>query len=822
MIADQSTNQISGVHRSSSLYKKILSAMAVIFLIMAIFIAGGILMLAYKNENRFWHERQTEAVKNAAGSITEHIEKNEAVLYWLDRFGFDEMLANPSSFRELLDEHPTFMEIAFLDAGGNLLLSASRNEPILSNQFTVKQSQWFRAARSGRKMYTRIQTSPRGESYLIFSMPSLQGGVIVAQIKMDGIWQKVAGITFGKSGTVYVVSEEGQVIAHRNPQFVLGNRSIGESAQFKSILRATGNEVAGSGENLDGIKVEYVSTKIESNGWIVIAELPRQEAHAITRKTLVFIPFGLALLMTLCAVIFRKILMVQFLRPVEQLRAGAVRLSQGDLAFRHVIPRKKDELGQVMEVFNNMAGELAGQQAELQRHSNEIAIAYQQVQSELLQRQKAQAALKELNDELEQRVQERTLSLVQSNKDLLHEISERKLAEEQRQKLEAQLQQAQKMEAIGTLAGGIAHDFNNIIGIILGNAEMARGGVSSGTNLADDLDEVIKASHRARELVKQILAFSRQTDAECVALQPGNIIGDTMKMLRSSIPSTIEIHQDLAPSKRLVLADPTHIHQIIVNLCTNAFQAMEKDGGRIDIRLQDVEMDRDEIWQEGDVAPGRFVRLTVADSGPGMDKKVLRKIFDPFFTTKEVGKGTGLGLSIVHGIVKSYGGYITCDSDQGHGTVFQVFLPVIEDEDVQIDTAVETIPLGRGRILFVDDEKMIAGMGKKMLEKLGYNVTARTCSLEALKVFQEMPDQFDMVITDQTMPEMTGIDLCRQILQIRPDLPIILCTGYSTLISEETAKAAGVKEFALKPIGKKDMALMVRRVFDGVGTSFPV
>ncbi|RPH39728.1 MAG: response regulator, partial [Desulfobulbaceae bacterium] len=208
--------------------------------------------------------------------------------------------------------------------------------------------------------------------------------------------------------------------------------------------------------------------------------------------------------------------------------------------------------------------------------------------------------------------------------------------------------------------------------------------------------------------------------------------------------------------------------------------------------------------------------------GPGMDKKVLRKIFDPFFTTKEVGKGTGLGLSIVHGIVKSYGGYITCDSEQGHGTVFQVFLPVIEDEDVQIDTAVETIPLGRERILLVDDEKMIAGMGKKMLEKLGYSVTARTGSLEALKAFQEMPDQFDMVITDQTMPDMTGIDLCRQMLQIRPDLPIILCTGYSTLISEETAKAAGVKEFALKPIAKKDMALMIRRVFDGVGTSFPV
>jgi signal transduction histidine kinase/ActR/RegA family two-component response regulator len=803
--------------RSSSLYNRILTAMAIIFLLMAVFIASGVLLLFYRNENQFWQERQTEAANNAASRVADYIERNEAVLYWLDRFGFNEMLADPAAFRTLLLENPAFLEIAFLDAGGNLLLSAAQNEPVLANQFTVKQSQWFRTARAGKKTYTRIQTSPKGESYLIFAMPSQQGGVVVAQIKMDGLWQKVAGITFGKSGTVYVVSQEGQVIAHRNPQYVLENRSIGDTLQFKSILKASGNDYAGDGENLDGVKVKSISTRIEPTGWIVIAELPRKEANAVTSRALIFIPFGLILLMGLSAVVFRKILVVQFLRPVELLRAGAIRLSKGDLAFRHDVSLRRDELGQVMEVFNNMAAELAGQQAELQKRTDEIASAYKQIQTELLERRKAQAALKDLNDELERRVQERTVSLVQSNKDLLHEIAERRLAEEQRQQLETQLQQAHKMEAIGTLAGGIAHDFNNILGVILGNAEMARGDAGAGTNLADDLDEVIKACHRARELVKQILAFSRQADSERIALQPAKIVREAMRMLRSSIPSTIDIHQDIDSSTESIMADPTHIHQILMNLCTNAFHAMEKDGGRIDIRLQDVEIGAEDLEKvAGDIRPGRYIQLTVADSGPGIDHEVRKRMFDPYFTTKEVGKGTGLGLSIVHGIVMSYNGFITYISDTDQNSVFYVYLPVIEDIAVQTTGTAETLPVGEERILFVDDEKMLAGMGKKMLEKLGYAVTAITDSRDALKMFQEKPDQFDLVITDQTMPGLTGIDLCRQMLEIRPDLPLILCTGYSTLVSEDTAKAAGVREFILKPLAKKDLALLIRKALDSV------
>jgi len=789
--------------------------MAVIFTLMTVFIVVGILLFVYKNESIFWHERQNEAVHNAANQVADYIDKNEKILHWLDQFGYDEMQSNPETFQAVLKENPAFLEIAFLDANGQLLLSAAKNHPILANQFTVQQSQWFRVAKSGKKFYTRIQISPRGESYLIFAMPSEQGGVIVAQIKMDGLWAKVAGIKFGKSGSVYVVNPEGQVIAHQNSQFVLSNRNISNNKQFQAILQASDNNYAGTTENLDGVQVINASTMIKSTGWIVIAELPQQEAHALTRRALFLIPLGLIVLMTLAAVAFRKILVREFLRPVEILRAGAIRLSRGDLTYRLETPPRMDELGQVMEAFNSMAEDLSVQHAELQGHADEMASAYQQIQRELDERQKAQAALKNLNEELENRVQKRTLSLLQSNTDLLHEIAERKSAEEQREKLETQLQQAQKMEAIGTLAGGIAHDFNNILGAILGNAEMARGDTLPGTNVADDLDEVIKASHRARELVKQILAFSRQADAECIPLKPANIIREAMKMLRPSMPSTIEIHQEIASTACLILADPTHIHQIVMNLCTNAFHAMESTGGRLDISLQDVELHQEELRKAPDVTPGRFIQMSIKDSGPGIAPEVQAKIFDPYFTTKAVGKGTGLGLSIVHGIVKSYGGFISLVSEPGKGTAFHIFLPVIAENSLREENAIEMIPLGRERILFVDDEQMLVEMGKKMFERLGYSVTTRTSSLEALETFQDAPDQFDIIITDQTMPGLTGLDLSRWMLKIRPDIPIILCTGYSTIISEETAKAAGVREFALKPLAKKDIAQLIRKVLDG-------
>ena len=394
------------------------------------------------------------------------------------------------------------------------------------------------------------------------------------------------------------------------------------------------------------------------------------------------------------------------------------------------------------------------------------------------------------------------------------DITEQVLAKEAKKSLEDQLKHAQKLEAIGTLAGGIAHDFNNILGAILGYAEMAREDCPPESIMASDLDQVILASNRAKDLVKQILAFSRQTENKKVPLQPAIIIRETIKLLRSTLPTTVDIQQEIEEEADFVLADPTQIHQILMNLCTNAFHAMEQTGGRLSISLKSKCLLSPDLIGHSYIQPGKFVELSVKDSGSGIPQKIQRRIFDPYFTTKETGKGTGMGLAIAHGIVESCGGFITCHSQVGEGAVFTILLPVFEGHAETENSPIGLVPEGAERILFVDDEKMLAQMGKTMLERIGYAVTVQTSSLGALSTFQNQPDAFDLVITDQTMPEMTGIDLARRMLQIRPNMPIILCTGYSSQISEEQAKSYGVKGFAMKPIAKNDIAVLIRDVLD--------
>jgi PAS domain S-box-containing protein len=397
------------------------------------------------------------------------------------------------------------------------------------------------------------------------------------------------------------------------------------------------------------------------------------------------------------------------------------------------------------------------------------------------------------------------------------DITERKRIEEEKRALQGQLQQAQKMEAIGTLAGGIAHDFNNILSAILGYAELGREDCPPGSLAARDLDQVIKAADRAKELVRQILAFSRQAKSERIALHPTAIVKETVKLLHSTLPATITIRQEVDPRCGMILADPTEFHQVLMNLCTNAYHAMEEQGGTLTIRLEHSWLSEGQQDYLG-VRPGEVLHLEVSDSGRGISPEVGAKIFDPYFTTKATGKGTGMGLAIVHGIVVAMGGAIGYQSRPGEGTTFTVTLPAEKSTAPLVDRPVEIVPVGRERVLFVDDEPMLAEMGQAMLERLGYTVTSRTSSLEALATFSNQPDAFDLVITDQTMPGMTGVDLARRMLQIRPQLPIILCTGYSTQISAEKAQQYGIRGFALKPLTRKDIATMVRKV---LGNTLP-
>ena len=395
---------------------------------------------------------------------------------------------------------------------------------------------------------------------------------------------------------------------------------------------------------------------------------------------------------------------------------------------------------------------------------------------------------------------------------VVQDITQQNRAEKENEALEKQLRQAQKMEAIGTLAGGIAHDFNNILAAILGFAEMAREECLPGSTIAGDLDQVILGGLRAKDLVKQILTFSRQAKAELIPLKPASFITEIIRLLRPSLPTTITIEQNIDSVTNLILADPTQIHQILLNLSTNAMHTMEEGGGILTISLSEKEFTQEDLLSNPHCKPGKYIELSIADTGPGVDPEIVEKIFDPYFTTKDIGKGTGMGLSIVHGIVKSYQGFITCHNQPASGAVFCIYLPVL-DRGVLPETETDvSVPTGTERILYVDDEPMLLKMAELMLSRLGYKVTVYTNSEHALSAFEKQPDDFDLVITDQTMPDITGIELAEKIMRIRPQIPIILCTGFSKTVSEETARSAGIKGFALKPLVKKELALLIREV----------
>jgi PAS domain S-box-containing protein len=381
-------------------------------------------------------------------------------------------------------------------------------------------------------------------------------------------------------------------------------------------------------------------------------------------------------------------------------------------------------------------------------------------------------------------------------------------------KMETQLQQAQKMEAIGTLAGGIAHDFNNILFPISGYTEMLLLDAPIDSSLYHSLREILAGTKRAWELVTQILTFSRQKEHELKPLKVVVVVKEALKLIRSSLPTTIEIRQNVNKDCGLVMADPTQIHQVVMNLCTNAYHAMELTGGKLAITLKEVELSAEDL-KDPAMIPGPYVCLTVADAGPGMKQSIIDRIFDPYFTTKEEGKGTGLGLAVVHGIVKSHGGQINVNSDPGKGTEFIIYLPVIQ---TQAETAEEKAPLpiekGNESVLLVDDREEIVSLAKSMLYKLGYHVTARTSSIEALEAFRANPYNFDFVITDLTMPNMTGDKLAQKLMAIRPDIPIILCTGFSEKMSDKKAEDLGFKGFLMKPIVMNDLAKTIREVLE--------
>jgi PAS domain S-box-containing protein len=384
----------------------------------------------------------------------------------------------------------------------------------------------------------------------------------------------------------------------------------------------------------------------------------------------------------------------------------------------------------------------------------------------------------------------------------------------EQKRLQAELQQAHKMEVIGTLAGGIAHDFNNILSIIIGNCELALDDVPPWNPANFFLQEIQKAGSRGKDIVRQLLTFCRKSECSPKPMHLIPIFEDVLRFIRATIPTTIDIQHEMLAQEDTICSDPTIIYQVLMNLCSNAAHAMERTGGAILIRMQNIFLDGAMPDIPPGLASGKYIQLMVADTGPGIDPTVVNRIFDPYFTTKEIGKGTGMGLAVVQGIVNSHNGAVTVANRPGRGATFTVYLPLTDALPGKETWKPKIVELGDESILFVDDEKSVVDMCSKMLTRLGYRVETATTPLAALNKFQTNPKHFDLVITDMTMPQMTGLQLTKKIKAVNPKMPVVLCTGFSAYITPENAAAMDIQGYLVKPIVKLEMAKTVRQVLD--------
>lgn len=459
---------------------------------------------------------------------------------------------------------------------------------------------------------------------------------------------------------------------------------------------------------------------------------------------------------------------------ILRLTESAEKLKNGDLGTV-VSEGYQDELGRLEKTFNFMA---------------------RQIQN--------------LIQTLEEKVRKRTTKLRQTNAELEAQIRNRRVMEEQ-------LRQSHKMEAVGTLAGGIAHEFNNVLGIILGNAELALDDTPDWNPAFNSITEIKKASLRAKDVVQQLLSFSRKSEQRQTPIDITVVVKESIQLIRSSIPSSIEIHTRIPGEIAPILADTTQIHQILINLCTNAIHAMSNEDGRLGIALDLVHLDHRSDTRFSHLKAGPYVRLTVEDNGSGIDPETRERIFDPYFTTKGVGQGTGMGLAVVHGIVKTHNGAIIVDSDLGKGSTFTLVFPVAATNHPPDPIPSETVPetSGNESILLIDDEAGILSAGISMLKKMGYQAQGFTNPLEALDHFRTSSRAYDMVISDVTMPKINGVELAKKIREIRTDIPIVICTGHSALIDEKKAKELGINGYIMKPVSRSALSSTIRGIFDG-------
>ena len=582
------------------------------------------------------------------------------------------------------------------------------------------------------------------------------------------------GTTFLMEVTISSYFLEGEQFSLVIMRDITGRRRAEQKiAQLAAIVQSSQDAVIG--KSLDGIITSWNKGAEEIYGYT--------ESEVIGSPISILIPPGRA---------------DELLQILEKIRSGE------HVKDYETIRRKKD--GQDVHVSLAVSPI---------RDAEGRIVAASTVGRDITERKRAEESINQINrnlieakNEVDRIVEERTSELTRAYERLRVET-------EELQRAEAQLRQAQKMEAVGTLAGGIAHDFNNILGAIIGFSELGRDKLPDESPARSHMEHIFAAGIRGRDLVKQILAFSRRAEQEKLPLKLAPVVRATLGLLRASLPSTIDIRMNLQSESGFVLADHTQMQQVVMNLCTNAAHAIRQRGGSITIDLADFSFSSPENALDPAMSPGLYAKLSVRDTGEGMSPEIVDHIFDPFFTTKPAGEGTGLGLSVVHGIVASHGGTITVSSEPGGGSTFTVYLPRFIEEQPRGSADEDRSTLwGHERILFIDDEKELAAMASEMLTDLGYRVTFRTDAREALALFRQDASRFDLVITDQTMPNLTGLELAKEMLIIRADMPIIMCTGFSYVVDADKARAAGIRAFAMKPLTKREIAKTIRRVLD--------
>lgn len=837
-----------------------------LFLLLAALPAGAIGILlsqhAWDREFRTVREQHLQLALNLSDTLTRYATDVSAHLQL-----FVSHLEDNRSVKALIPllDRLHFQYVAVAHRHGHIepLVTINRDhQPTFPQTFFTTLAQEPTTAPT-HPVFSPVQHDENDSPVLFLSYPLDPNRYAVGVLKTTFFIEQQQKIHFGEKGHAAIVDQLGHILAHPDPRWTQEARDL---SQLTPIRRILAGETDVTQFFSPKVKADMITgfSPVLRTGWGVMVPQPMAElqAHVRAGQRTIWLVIAIALF---CSALLGIVVSHWLAAPLERIGAVANRFANGVQTARvsPLGPLHPGETAQLASQFNAMADDVT-QSWEAQRDSEERFRDFAQIAADWFWETDLQQVFTYISptpkprdnwyfeallgqrwsDYIETEPHEPMLTCLQTYMEraeafedvvfvidgpddqpihlsvagkpmydrsgaltgyrgVARDITSRLRTEAlllQAQRSE-ELRQSQKMEAIGTLAGGIAHDFNNILSVILGFSELTLYEVTKGSVAWHNLQQVMTASRRAKELVRQILTFSRKDDQERQPVQLHLVVQEAMKLLRASLPTTVRIHQDIPENVGTILADPTQMQQVLMNLCLNAAYAMQHGGGLLEVCLDTVEMNAEP-----------YVRLIVRDNGEGIPEDALDRIFEPFFTTKAANEGTGMGLAVVHGIVTSHSGTITVDSSPGKGTKFEVYLPQLGQPAAPELAPQSAIPKGVERILFVDDEAPLARLAERTLERFGYTVVATTSSLEALATFRKSPDAFDLVITDQTMPHMTGDTLARELRRIRADIPIILCTGYSHIFGADEAAAQGINAFLHKPLLAKDLADAIQQV----------